>query len=251
MVLFLIVFFIFQKTFIQTENKIFQGNKEEIYQFSRVDFKETTFDVVKIKAENVNLLKFYYKNEKDEKIESINYLRNSLNKQGKKLLFATNGGIFSEDFKPLGLYVEKGQEISAINLKNGEGNFYLQPNGIFLVQENLAKIVKSSDYQKSDQIKYAVQSGPLLVFENKINPLFQENSTNKYVRNGIGITKNGEIIFAISNQAVNFYDFASFLKEELGCENALYLDGAISEMYVSQKREVTEQNFSVIIGLEK
>jgi uncharacterized protein YigE (DUF2233 family) len=31
--------------------------------------------------------------------------------------------------------------------------------------------------------------------------------------------------FAISEGAVNFYDFARFFREKLGCKNALFLDG--------------------------
>jgi uncharacterized protein YigE (DUF2233 family) len=33
------------------------------------------------------------------------------------------------------------------------------------------------------------------------------------------------VVFAISEKAVNFYDFAMMFKQEFGCQNALYLDG--------------------------
>ena len=42
---------------------------------------------------------------------------------------------------------------------------------------------------------------------------------------------SGKIIFAISNQSVNFYTFAALFNERLNCPNALFLDGAISKMY--------------------
>jgi uncharacterized protein YigE (DUF2233 family) len=56
------------------------------------------------------------------------------------------------------------------------------------------------------------------------------------LRNGVGIisknTKSKIVVLAISDSKVNFYDFALLFKEILGCENALYLDGAISKMYI-------------------
>ena len=45
------------------------------------------------------------------------------------------------------------------------------------------------------------------------------------------MNRSGKVIFAISKQQVNFYEFASFLRE-LGCVNALYLDGTVSRMYL-------------------
>jgi uncharacterized protein YigE (DUF2233 family) len=39
-------------------------------------------------------------------------------------------------------------------------------------------------------------------------------------------------VFAVSEAPVNFHTFARLFKEELGCRNALYLDGTISQFYV-------------------
>ncbi|MDP3237182.1 MAG: hypothetical protein Q8N26_30620 [Myxococcales bacterium] len=40
-------------------------------------------------------------------------------------------------------------------------------------------------------------------------------------------------MLAISRDEVSFFDFASFFRDELGCADALYLDGIISGLAVS------------------
>ena len=56
-------------------------------------------------------------------------------------------------------------------------------------------------------------------------------SSNRHIRNGVGVDQEGNIYFAISNERVNFYDFATLFRDELNCPDALYLDGVISEFY--------------------
>ena len=50
-----------------------------------------------------------------------------------KLLFAMNAGMFHADFRPVGLAGGRGRELGPINRSSGTGNFFLQPNGVFLV----------------------------------------------------------------------------------------------------------------------
>lgn len=227
--------------------KIVESDQDFFLQ--KIVFRENSFDFVKIDRKDLNSVKFYYKDNEGNKIESINRLKSYLEKNDKKLIFAMNGGIFTEDFQPLGFYIENGKEISSLNLNKGDGNFYLKPNGVFQIKNNEANIVKSEEYQKSDDINFAVQSGPILVLNNEINPAFSEKSENKYIRNGVGINENGEVFFAISNNPVSLHDFSLFFQEQLKCENALYLDGAISEMYFLNERENVGKNFGTIIGV--
>ncbi|HUN01510.1 MAG TPA: phosphodiester glycosidase family protein, partial [Niabella sp.] len=50
---------------------------------------------------------------------------------------------------------------------------------------------------------------------------------------------------------VNFYDFVRYF-QQLGCKNALYLDGAVSRMYLPEKYRMDyDGNFGVIIGVTK
>jgi uncharacterized protein YigE (DUF2233 family) len=45
------------------------------------------------------------------------------------------------------------------------------------------------------------------------------------MRDGVGVCGKGEVKFAITEERVNFHDFARFFRDGLGCENALFLDG--------------------------
>jgi len=71
-----------------------------------------------------------------------------------------------------------------------------------------------------------------LLIDGEIHKKFREGSTNFNIRSGVGIINEKKIVFAISLTEVNFYDFAMFFKEIFNCKNALYLDGAISKMYL-------------------
>ncbi|QHS58592.1 phosphodiester glycosidase family protein [Chitinophaga agri] len=68
---------------------------------------------------------------------------------------------------------------------------------------------------------------------------------------GVGILSNGNVVFIISKEAnTTFFDFASIFKDLFGCSDALYLDGAISKMYLPQHRpEDTGGDFGVIISV--
>ena len=91
----------------------------------------------------------------------------------------------------------------------------------------------------------------MLLINGQIHPAFKKGSSNLNIRNGVGILPNNKVIFAMSKQEVNFYDFAQYFKN-LGCKNALYLDGFVSRTYLPGKNwEQLDGNFGVIIGLEK
>jgi uncharacterized protein YigE (DUF2233 family) len=154
------------------------------------------------------------------------------------------------DGSPQGLYIENGSIIKpADTTQEAYGNFYLQPNGVFLIKEDgSAAVIATNNFQPASDIKYATQSGPMLVIEGKLHPKFQQTSTSKYVRNGVGILPNGKLLFAISKEPVNFYTFATYFKEA-GCQNALYLDGFVSRMYLPEKDwHQLDGDFGVIIG---
>ena len=194
-------------------------------------------------------LKFYWKNDAGKIMKSFKKLNSSLKTKNEKLVFAVNGGMYKTDHSPLGLYVEDGEKLSKVNrAKKGYGNFYMQPNGIFYITDsNTAVVCKTPDF-KHEGVKYATQSGPMLLIDGKIHDKFKEGSRNLNIRNGVGILPNGSIVFGMSKDMINFHDFANYFKS-LGCENALYLDGFVSKTYLpSEGYNTLNGNFGVIIG---
>ncbi len=171
-------------------------------------------------------------------------------RRGRTLRFATNAGIFSWTFNPLGLFVTNGKERVPLNSQEGSGNFYMKPNGVFYLQDKRAHIVQTSDYKPTGRVELASQSGPLLLMNGNLHPSFRKDSENKVIRSGVGLSDGGQVYFAISNENISFWDFASLFKDKLGCTDALYLDGLISKMYVPDlRRNQKGGNFAALFAV--
>ncbi|AXT51798.1 hypothetical protein D1818_13445 [Aquimarina sp. BL5] len=213
---------------------------------------ENTFISYEIDLKHQNI-RFYWKNNVNENYRNFQNLKSELQKNNKDLIFAMNGGMYNKDLSPQGLYIENCIIKSRIDtLKNGYGNFYLQPNGIFsITKDNIPAIRTTTSFKNEGNIKYATQSGPMLLINGQIHPKFNLGSPNIHIRNGVGILPNGNLLFAMSKEKINFYDFASYFKDK-GCKNALYLDGFVSRTYLpSANWEQMEGNFGVIIAETK
>ncbi|MEO0404805.1 MAG: phosphodiester glycosidase family protein [Bacteroidota bacterium] len=168
---------------------------------------------------------------------------------GNEVKFAMNGGMYMENQNPLGLYIENGEQFRKLNrVKEAFGNFYLQPNGVFYInKDNHAEISVTTNVKDVSDMKFATQSGPMLLIDGDYHPKLNKGSSNLRVRNGVGILPDGLVMFAISKKPVNFYDFATLFKQN-GCQQALYLDGFVSRMYCPSS-DVQQQGgrFGVII----
>jgi len=172
----------------------------------------------------------------------------------KKVLMATNAGMFNPKQAPQGLYVEKGKVLVPLDSSKGLGNFYLKPNGIFYIDANNEAHIDTTETigRNNLRLKYATQSGPMLVINGIIHPGFNKSSVNKKIRSGVGIINSKRVVFVISMKEVTFYDFARVFKELYHCNNALFLDGAISEMYLADLNpEQKGGQFGAIITVEK
>lgn len=218
-------------------------------QFSEDKDSDFVSYTVNPEKESVQL---FWKNDQLEIFGSIQKLKSWLSTNQKELVFAMNGGMYKKDQSPQGLFIQNGISKSPIDTSNGNGNFYLKPNGIFYISSSKkAFVVATEDFNPNKSIEFATQSGPMLVINGAIHKAFNKNSTNLNIRNGVGILPNNEILFAMSTKEVNFYEFADFFKRK-GCKNALYLDGLVSRMYHPKAKWIqTDGNFGVIIGITK
>jgi uncharacterized protein YigE (DUF2233 family) len=154
---------------------------------------------------------------------------------GKHVIrFAMNAGMYHSDLSPVGLHVEDGIEKHALVRGGGWGNFFLRPNGVFYIgTDGKAGVMETEAYAASDVIpRLATQSGPMLVIDGQIHPSFLPQSDSLKLRNGVGVDGKGRVVFVVTRGPVRFYDFAVFMRDVLGCPNALFLDGSISSMMV-------------------
>lgn len=198
-----------------------------------------TFRLLEVPVQSLNL---HWQNADGKAYGSMVKLKKSLANEGKTVLAMMNAGIYSHNDVPAGLHVENGTILKTLNTNKGQGNFHLQPNGVFLLSKaGQASIVTTADYQQhyagnEKALKLATQSGPMLLINGKINRKFLPNSPSEYSRNGICTTAKGKVYFLATDAfpAVksNLYQFAS-AAQQIGCDNALYLDGSISKLYVN------------------
>ncbi|MDA9951957.1 phosphodiester glycosidase family protein [Chitinophagales bacterium] len=222
-----------------------QTSKNEINQFSHdilssiINFQDKKYTIFVVDPAKFEIELFNF-NESTNKFYNFNSIRKTLMERQKKMLMVMNAGMYKPDRTPQGLYINNGVEYYGVDTvkHNKKGNFFdLPPNGIFTLDfNNHAQVITTNNFRNLDSatvstIKLATQSGPMLLINNVMNTYFQKGSKNLNIRNGVGVNNNGEIIFIISNERVNFYEFAE-LYRFFGCSNALYLDGAISKMAV-------------------
>lgn len=157
-------------------------------------------------------------------------LLGDINRDGQ-VQMAMNGGIYDKAYAPLGLYIEKGRQLTPLNRASGGGNFFIRPGGVFYLRGQNAGIVSINKFRASPAIRYAVQSGPMLIENGKINWRLKPSASSRKLRNGVGITGDGKVVFMLSARETNFYDFACYAQAKLNVRQMLYLDGTISKMY--------------------
>lgn len=208
-----------------------KGNAPAGLRHERLRYLDVDYDVVWVNPRQASF-QLFWKRPNGEPFVNFRNLAQWCEEEGKTLAFATNAGIYARDRTPLGLHVEQGETLRPLNKDAGGGNFFMKPNGVFFLAEHGAAILETNQYAASDPAPtIAVQSGPLLLQQGQIHPRFIPDSDSRYVRNGVGVNAEGEVVFVISIVPVNFYDFALLFRDRLNCADALYLDGAISGMY--------------------
>ncbi|WP_432727237.1 phosphodiester glycosidase family protein [Variovorax sp. W6] len=188
------------------------------------------FTVVKIDLRKERL-ELFLRDDEGVPFKRFDRLDAWLKAHGRQLGFAMNAGMYHEDFSPVGLLVRDGREESPLNLADGAGNFFLKPNGVFLVSDAGPRVIESSEYPAlAKGVRLATQSGPLLLRRGVVHPAFIPHSDSRKIRNGVGVIGH-TAIFVISEVPVNFHEFALYFRDVLHCRDALYLDGTVSALH--------------------
>jgi uncharacterized protein YigE (DUF2233 family) len=92
-------------------------------------------------------LQLFLTDESGAPFTSFRRVAQALAQRDEKLVFAMNAGMYRTDYSPVGLLVRDGHQMHRLNQATGFGNFYLKPNGIFLLSASGAHIIETSEYR--------------------------------------------------------------------------------------------------------
>ena len=151
----------------------------------------------------------------------------------KTIAFAVNAGMFDEAGDPIGYFVQAGERTKELNTAEGEGNFHMQPNGVFFGSGDSWEIRTSEDFldNVSERPDFGTQSGPMLVVGGRLHPEIRDDGPSRTIRNAVGVDARGRAHFVISAAPISFGKLARFYRDELKVKNALYLDGSVSQLW--------------------
>jgi uncharacterized protein YigE (DUF2233 family) len=190
---------------------------------------------------NASQIRMHWKDKHQEPYTTFS----NLIKDYPNLKFITNAGVLTKSLKPSGLYIENGEVISPVkSVQNPKVNYGIHPTGVFYITPTGAFIKPITQKIKYKNIVYAIQGGPMLLFNEKVNASLPKGK--KVIRNGVGIKKDGTVYFAILE--LNYREFAQHFKEQ-GCINAVSLSEGEAEVWEG-KLNRTCHSFGPMISAE-
>ena len=227
-----------------------------------VIFKNTKYYIFTTQHDS-DEIRMHWFNSENKTPGNFKAVKKNLAENNRIPLMITNGGMFNHDYEPVGLFIDDHSKTyfeldTATNIPNA--NFYLMPNGVFYIDANniphidTTAIVSRLNKNELRKFKLATQSGPMLVINGNIHKAFLPESKNRKLRSGVGLIRgdNKKLVFAITDGETNFYDFALFFRDVFNCDNALFLDGVISQMYLHDLRPgETGGNFGPMISVSR
>jgi len=192
--------------------------------------------LIRVDASRVHL-RLFLRDAAGQPYRTFDRIEADLRPGGRHLVAAMNAGMYQPDLSPVGLLVADGRTLHALDTAPGSGNFYLQPNGVFVVTAQGARIIPTADYASAPPpgVVQATQSGPLLVWHGSLAPAVaapprDPARASRYTRNGVCVDGN-TVTLAIADSPMTLREFAAHLRDQAGCRDALYLDGAISKLF--------------------
>ncbi|SNR74348.1 phosphodiester glycosidase family protein [Dokdonia pacifica] len=218
------------KSQIESDTPIFNGKK---------------FDIFKIKLDT-NSVKNFSILENNNSVPHNDFIK-LLNTDD---IFLSTASIVDSNCEPIGLFINNNTLIKNVEIADGTGNFFLKPNGAFLVTDKDVIICQTSEIQNHQNIIFGIQSGPALITNGKIHPAFNPNSQNRHIRSAVGKYKNSNgdafIVFAISHEEVTFYEIAQFFNKQYDCFNALSIESVRSVMSIPYIQNPSNQSTNIV-----
>lgn len=153
--------------------------------------------------------------------------------EASTIAFAMNGGAFSDDLSPRGYLVASGERLFELDRGEGDGNFYMKPNGVFFGTSGEWRILTTERFFSTvrDRPQFGTQSGPMLLVGGELGATISENGNSRTVRNAVGVDAQGRAHFVISNAAISYGQLARFMRDELDVTDALFLDFNSSSLW--------------------
>jgi uncharacterized protein YigE (DUF2233 family) len=163
---------------------------------------------------------------------SLPALKASLGPAARCVRFAMNAGMYHPDQRPVGLLVAEGRTLAPLATRPGPGNFHDLPNGVFWIDAAGAPHVEeTAAFAAAGRAPvWATQSGPLLVQDGRFHPIVGR-ATRALIRNGVATCGPDLALFVISDGPTTLAQFARFVRDAAGCQDLLYLDGAVSSLW--------------------
>jgi uncharacterized protein YigE (DUF2233 family) len=148
------------------------------------------------------------------------------------IAFAINGGMYGDDLKAIGYYVQ---------------------NGVFFGTGGSWRVLGSNTFFETvgDRPEFGTQSGPLLLIDGNLHPEIQDDGPSKAIRNAVGVDASGKAHFVISGAPVSFGQLARYYRDVLKVSNALYLDGAMSSLWDPATERLDKGRVGPIIVVTK
>ncbi|WP_321490610.1 phosphodiester glycosidase family protein [uncultured Hyphomonas sp.] len=207
--------------------------EETVQACEAIRFEDQPFTVCHFAADDPGLALFHTHAD-GAPFADFDRLAETIAAEGGDLIFAMNAGMYHEDRRPVGLYVENSEQTARLVTNAGPGNFGMLPNGVFWLDgEGTAHVTETLAYEAlAPEARFATQSGPMLVIDGALHPAFNPDGTSRKRRNGVGLSADGDTLwFAISDAPVNFDTFARLFRDQLRSPDALYLDGVVSRLH--------------------
>jgi len=144
---------------------------------------------------------------------------------------AINASFFDENRAPLGLLIIDGKQRRPRHPVSG----WPGGGGLFVVRKGKPSILAHTAKVPAGA-EYAMQCWPRLVIAGEIPEFKQRPSA---LRSAVGIDKAGRVLFVASTRYYTFEQWAALLRDQLGCVDALNMDGGPStQLAVRGKKDI-------------
>ncbi|APE28804.1 phosphodiester glycosidase family protein [Aurantiacibacter gangjinensis] len=166
---------------------------------------------------------------------SLDAYSDAVGEDAARIALVMNGGMYDADGRPIGYYVEDGRRLALLNENEGPGNFHLLPNGVFYgeSEDGPWRVMETARFgeEVEDRPAFATQSGPMLVIDGDLHPDFDPDGESRKTRNAVGVDDAGRAHFLVSEAPVSFGKLARLYRDVLRVDNALFLDGTVSQIW--------------------